>query len=126
MFPNDLWIADPHANKLYKVVNDIVQPTVLNTSNNPRSILVSQDMTSVYAVNRDSNSITQYRSGTEIRTIGVGKMPYGICEDSNHNVYVTNYQDNTVTKISGSKVVATIAVDAGPRGITCDENLFWC
>ena len=122
MFPNDLWIADPHANKLYKVVNDIVQPTVLNTSNNPRSILVSQDMTSVYAVNRDSNSITQYRSGTEIRTIGVGKMPYGICEDSNHNVYVTNYQDNTVTKISGSKVVATIAVDAGPRGITCDEN----
>ena len=122
MFPNDLWIADPHANKLFKVVDDVVQSTTFNTNNNPRSILVSQDMTSVYVVNRDANSITQYRSGAEIRDIYVGKMPYGICEDSKRNVYVTNYQDNTVTKITGSKVVATIAVDAGPRGITCDEN----
>ena len=122
MFPNDLWIADPHANKLYKVVDDVVQSGVLNTNNNPRSILVSQDMTSLYVVNRDANSITQYRSGSEIRDIFVGKMPYGICEDSNRNVYVTNYQDNTVSKITGSKVVDTIAVDAGPRGIVCDEN----
>lgn len=125
MFPSNLWIADPNEGKLYKVENDVVVQSV-STEKNPRAVCVSQDMISVYTVNRDVNSISHFRDGAHVKDISVGALPYGICEDSTGAIYVTNYSDNTISKIYDGVVVATIATDAGPRGIVCDStNTVW-
>ena len=121
MFLNDLWIADHNEGKLYRIVNDVVESNV-NVEKEARAILVSQDLVSVYTVNRNNNTISHFKNGSHIKDITVGRTPWGICEDSNKNIYVSNYKDNTVTKIVNDKVVATYDVEAGPQGIICDDN----
>lgn len=121
MFPNDLWISDPNEGKLYKVENDVVASNV-HVEKEARSILVSQDMVSVYTVNRTSNTVSHFRDGSHIKDITVGKTPWGICEDSNKNIYVANYKDNTVSKIKNDEVVETYTVEKGPQGLVCDDN----
>lgn len=121
MFPNDLWISDPNEGKLYKVENDVVASNV-HVEKEARSILVSQDMVSVYTVNRTSNTVSHFRDGSHIKDITVGKTPWGICEDSNKNIYVANYKDNTVSKIKNNEVVETYTVEKGPQGLVCDDN----
>lgn len=121
MFPNDLWISDPNEGKLYKVENDVVASNV-HVEKEARSILVSQDMVSVYTVNRTSNTVSHFRDGSHIKDITVGKTPWGICEDSNKNIYVANYKDNTVSKIKNDEVVETYTVEKGPQGLICDDN----
>lgn len=121
MFPNDLWIADPNEGRLYKVENDVVKSNI-HVEKEARSVLVSQDMTSVYTVNRSSNTVSHFSQGEHIKDITVGKVPWGICEDSNKAIYVSNYKDGTISKISKDGVIATYDVEAGPQGIICDDN----
>lgn len=125
MFPSDLWIADPNEGKLYKVENDTVVSSV-TVEKEARAILVSQDMVSVYTVNRDSNTVSHFRDGEHIKDIMVEKTPYGICEDGSGNIYVTNYASNSISMIVNDEVVKTIKVSPGPRGICCDNtNTIW-
>lgn len=125
MFPSDLWIADPNEGKLYKVENDVVASSTI-VEKEARAILVSQDMVSVYTVNRDSNTVSHFRNGEHVKDILVEKTPYGICEDGSGNIYVTNYGSNSISMIVNDEVVKTITVSPGPRGICCDNsNTIW-
>ena len=127
MFPSDLWIADPNADKLYKVENDSISLSV-TTPSNPRAVLVSQDMINVYTLNWDENTVSQYRHGVHVLDIKVGNGPRGICEDGNGVIYVTNYTDSTVSKIivnsstSAAYVADTISVHTAPYGIVADSR----
>lgn len=122
MFPDTLYISDPSDGYLYAVDNSVVKP-VVRTVKEVRSILVAQNMTDIYTVNRDDNSITRINKGLSLGDIRVGRVPYGICEDPNGIIYVTNYADNTVSVIQNNMADSIpILVDKGPRGIVSDSN----
>lgn len=120
MFPNDLYISDPTDGILYVVENDTVKSS-MSIIKEARAILVCQNMSDIYTVNRDENTVTRIHNGEPMGEIPVGKTPYGICEDINGRIYVTNYADNTVSVIEDGAVVGLpIPVSAGPRGIIAD------
>lgn len=120
MFPDNLYISDPTAGRLYVVENDIVTRS-MSVPTEARAILVCQNMADIYTVNRDNNTVTRIQNGETIGDIKVGNAPYGICEDINGRIYVTNYSDQTVSVIENGKVVGLpIPVSGGPRGIVAD------
>lgn len=122
MFPDTLYISDPSNGYLYAVDNSIVKP-VVRTVKEVRSLLIAQNQTDIYTVNRDDNSITRINKGVSLGDIRVGRTPYGICEDPNGTIYVTNYSDSTVSIIRNNMVESIpILVDKGPRGIVSDSN----
>ena len=125
MFPDDLWIASPSQDLLYKYSN-LTQQGAYTTEDNPSSVWVSQDKVTVYVANKGANTISIFRNGTRMNDIQVGNQPWCVCEDINGIVYCTNYLDNTVSRIENGKVTATIQVDQGPRGICVDgDNSLW-
>ena len=120
MFPDNLYISDPTDGILYVVENDVVSSS-MSVIKEARAILVCQNMSDIYLVNRDENSVTRIHNGESMGEIAVGKTPYGICEDINGRIYVTNYADSTVSVIEDGQVVGIpIPVSAGPRGIVAD------
>lgn len=126
MFPDDLYISDQTDSILYVVENDIRNSSISLVTNDSQSnqgygILVCQNMSEVYTVNKNSNTVTRIRNGIAIGDIQVGKKPCGICEDRNGRIYVTNSGDNTVTIIENGQVVGSpIPVSSDPRGIVAD------
>ena len=129
-FPDDLWIVDPNNAKLYKV-NDSDRRVEYKfpTENRPSAVFVCPDKRSVIVVNKNSDSITIFRSDSSRATyVDVGSQPYSVCQSPYGAVFVTNYNSNTVSKIKDGEVNATISVDAGPTGICSDKqgNIYVC
>ena len=65
-------------------------------------------------------------SGTVIRTIHVGKGPWGVSSDGTH-VWVTNEYEGTVSEIKASSgtVIRTIHVGKEPLGVSSDGTHVW-
>lgn len=113
---NDLWYADPNNNKLYTLINDVVN-YANTTSSRPSGVCVDINKCDIWVTNSLYNTVTRYTNGVKVIDIPVGNTPMGICQAAEGIVYVTNYSDNTITKIEGNSVVKTITVGSGPRGI---------
>lgn len=123
MFPNDLYITDPHNNQLWKIVNGTNQELVGLTDSDPRAVCVSQDKISVFVANKNSNTLSIFRNGERVSSNYVGNAPSAVCEDLDGNIYVCCYLSNSVIKLDkGGKQIATIMVDPGPYGICCDST----
>lgn len=118
---NDLWYADPNNNKLYTLINDVVN-YANTTSSRPSGVCVDINKCDIWVTNSLYNTVTRYTNGVKVIDIPVGNTPMGICQGAEGIVYVTNYSDNTITKIEGNSVVKTITVGSGPRGICVTKD----
>jgi YVTN family beta-propeller protein len=89
---------------------------------------VSSDGTDVWVANFGEETVSEIdaSSGTVIRTIYVGKGPYGVSSDGTH-VWVSNSFENTVSEIEASNghVIRTIHVGDSPYGVYSDGTHVW-
>lgn len=123
-FPDDLYLLNPNEDKLYNINTLTGEQTYLGlTEDEPRAVCASQDKISVYVCNKNSNTLSIFRSGKRVKDVYTGNQPWAVCEDIDNSIWVCNYLSNTVSKISyDGEIIKNIMVSPGPRGVTCDSN----
>ena len=113
---NELWVPDPNKNELFKIVNDALDSKYAS-DDYPSAVCVDINQIDVWVVFSKGNKVGQFRDGTFVKYINVGKTPMGIAQGPDGAIYVTNYSSGTITKIVNGVVVMNISVGIGPRGV---------